>query len=50
MSLYNRKPIVVPKVNTKFRKIKTALPVPESIEIIERMEKFEPISMSGSHQ
>ncbi len=47
MSLYNRKPIVVPKVNTKFRKIKTALPVPESIEIIERMEKFEPISMSG---
>jgi len=47
VSLYNRKPIVVPKVNTKFRKIKTALPVPESIEIIERMEKFEPISMSG---
>ncbi len=47
MSLYNREPVDVKKVDTKYRKIVTALPVPESMEIIERLEKFEPISMSG---
>ena len=47
MLLYSRNPIKVPEINTKFRKIKTALPVPESMEIIERLEKFEPTSMSG---
>ena len=47
MSLYNREPVDVPKVNTKYRKIVTSLPVPESMEIIEKLEKFEPTSMSG---
>ena len=47
MSLYSRVPVDVPKVDTKFRKIQTALPVPESLEIIERLEKYEPNSMSG---
>lgn len=47
MSFYNRQPVDVPKIDTKFRKIKTALPVPESMEIIEQLEKYEPISMSG---
>jgi 4-aminobutyrate aminotransferase/diaminobutyrate-pyruvate transaminase/4-aminobutyrate aminotransferase/(S)-3-amino-2-methylpropionate transaminase len=47
MSLYSRKPIEVEKVNTKYRKITTPLPVPESIEIIEKLEKYEPASMSG---
>ena len=47
MSLYSRKPIEVPKVDTKYRKVKTALPVPESMEIIEKLEKYEPSSMSG---
>ncbi|MCF6270447.1 MAG: aspartate aminotransferase family protein [Melioribacteraceae bacterium] len=47
MSFYSRTPVDVPKVDTKFRKIVTALPVPESMEIIERLEKYEPISMSG---
>lgn len=47
MAYYNRTPIDVPQVETKYRTIKTKLPVPESMEIIERLEKFEPISMSG---
>ncbi len=47
MSMYSRKPVEVPKINTKFRKIQTALPVPESLEIIEKLEKYEPNSMSG---
>jgi len=47
MSMYSRIPVEVPKVDTKFRKIRTALPVPESMEIIERLEKYEPTSMSG---
>ncbi len=47
MSMYSRKPVEVPKIDTKFRKIQTALPVPESLEIIERLEKYEPNSMSG---
>lgn len=47
MSMYNREPVDIENVDTKYRKIRTALPVPESMEIIERLEKFEPISMSG---
>ncbi len=47
MAMYSRRPVEVPKVDTKYRKIKTALPVPESIEIIEKLEKYEPQSMSG---
>ncbi len=47
MSLYSRTPVDVPKVDTKYRKIQTALPVPESLEIIEKLEKYEPESMSG---
>ncbi len=47
MALYNREPVDVQKIDTKFRKIRTALPVPESMEIIDRLEKYEPTSMSG---
>ncbi len=47
MSMYSRKPVEIPKIDTKYRKIKTPLPVPESIEIIEKLEKYEPTSMSG---
>ena len=47
MAVYNRKPVNVPQVNTKYRKIKTAIPVPESIPLLEKMEKFEPQSMLG---
>ena len=47
MALYNREPVDVQKIDTKYRKIITALPVPESMEIIDRLEKYEPTSMSG---
>ena len=47
MSKFSRKPVEVPQVDTKFRRIKTALPVPESMELIEKLEKYEPNSMSG---
>ncbi|VAX27451.1 Acetylornithine aminotransferase [hydrothermal vent metagenome] len=47
MEFYSRTPVDVQKIDTKFRKIKTALPVPGSMEIIERLEKYEPTSMSG---
>ncbi len=45
--MYSRTPVEVPQIETKYRKIKTALPVPESLEIIEKLEKYEPNSMSG---
>lgn len=47
MAIYNRKPVTVPLLDTKFRKIKTAIPVPESIPLLEKMEKYEPQSMLG---
>lgn len=43
---FNRVPKEVPHVETKNRKICTKLPVPESLEIIERSMKYEPWSMN----
>ncbi len=40
-------PVAVPFVETIHRKIKTPIPVPESIELIAKMRHFEPRSMSG---
>jgi len=40
-------PVEVPKVNTKYRRIATRIPVPESLPILERLRKYEPVSMSG---
>ena len=37
----------VKKVETKNRRIVTKIPVPESLEIIEELQKYEPRSMSG---
>ncbi len=37
----------VPPVKTRFRRIQTALPVPESLPILERLRKHEPAAMSG---
>jgi 4-aminobutyrate aminotransferase-like enzyme len=45
--MYSRIPVEIPQVETKYRRIKTALPVPESLKIMDEMEKYEPISMSG---
>ena len=47
MHLYHRKPIQVKKIDTKYRKIITALPVPQSIPILEKLEHYEPQSMLG---
>lgn len=44
--LFNRIPREVPQVNTNNRRICTKLPVPESIEIIEKSIKYEPWSMN----
>ncbi len=40
-------PRKIPPVRTKYRRIVTAIPVPESIPILERLRQFEPRSMSG---
>ena len=47
MAKYNLIPVEVPAVSTKYRKIKTKLPVPESLEIFELLSKSEPESMMG---
>ena len=44
---FNHKPKKVEKINTKFRKIRTDLPVPESIASIERAYSLESSSMHG---
>lgn len=45
--VYSRVPRAVPPVKTRFRCIQTALPVPDSLPILERLERYEPLSMQG---
>ncbi|MFC2123850.1 aspartate aminotransferase family protein [Bacteroidota bacterium] len=47
MAKYSLEPIDVPKVSTKYRTIKTSLPVPESLSIFQELSESEPISMMG---
>lgn len=47
MATYDLTPVDVPKVNTKYRTIKTKIPVPDSLPIFERISKVEPRSMKG---
>jgi 4-aminobutyrate aminotransferase/diaminobutyrate-pyruvate transaminase/4-aminobutyrate aminotransferase/(S)-3-amino-2-methylpropionate transaminase len=47
MATYSLTPVTVPKVQTKYRTIKTALPVPESLPIFEMLQQSEPRSMLG---
>ncbi len=47
MAKYNLKPAEVPEVNTKYRRIKTKLPVPESLSIFQSLSESEPVSMMG---
>jgi len=47
MAKYNLNPVDVPKVSTKYRKIKTKLPVPESLHIFQSLSESEPVSMMG---
>jgi 4-aminobutyrate aminotransferase-like enzyme len=47
MAIDNLTPRKVPPVNTKYRRIATEIPVPESIPILQRLRRYEPLSMSG---
>jgi 4-aminobutyrate aminotransferase-like enzyme len=47
MAVYDFTPVEVPLVETKYRSIKTKIPVPESIPIFEKLHEAEPRSMSG---
>jgi 4-aminobutyrate aminotransferase/diaminobutyrate-pyruvate transaminase/4-aminobutyrate aminotransferase/(S)-3-amino-2-methylpropionate transaminase len=47
MAKYSLVPVEVPTVRTKYRRIRTALPVPESLPILKTLEESEPISMGG---
>jgi 4-aminobutyrate aminotransferase / (S)-3-amino-2-methylpropionate transaminase / 5-aminovalerate transaminase len=44
---YSLEPRDVPRVETAHRRIVTKLPVPESVPVFERLERFEPSSMQG---
>jgi 4-aminobutyrate aminotransferase-like enzyme len=44
---FNMKPVSVPKVKTKHRRIVTKLPAPESLKILAKMSKYESVSMHG---
>jgi 4-aminobutyrate aminotransferase / (S)-3-amino-2-methylpropionate transaminase / 5-aminovalerate transaminase len=47
MAKYSLEPIEVPTISTKYRTIRTKLPVPESLEIFSMLQQSEPISMMG---
>src|SRR5579863_3903162 len=47
MAIYDLTPRDVPKIETKYRSIKTALPVPDSLPIFESLQASEPRSMMG---
>jgi 4-aminobutyrate aminotransferase / (S)-3-amino-2-methylpropionate transaminase / 5-aminovalerate transaminase len=47
MPVFPITPKKVESVQTKYRTIQTALPVPESLPILEEIRKYEPQSMSG---
>jgi 4-aminobutyrate aminotransferase-like enzyme len=44
---FSRIPVHVPKIQTKYRKISTALPVPESLSVLEDLDMYESRSMHG---
>jgi 4-aminobutyrate aminotransferase-like enzyme len=47
MAEYDLTPVVVPTVRTRFRTIRTPLPVPASLPIFEELRRSEPRSMAG---
>ena len=47
MAEYDLTPVVVPPVQTRFRTIRTALPVPESLPVFDELRRCEPRSMAG---
>ena len=47
MPSYDLTPRKVPTVETKYRRIVTEFPVPESIPVLQKLRQYEPMSMSG---
>jgi len=47
MATHNLTPRKVPRVETKYRRIVTEIPVPESIPILQKLRQYEPLSMGG---
>jgi 4-aminobutyrate aminotransferase-like enzyme len=47
MAKYSMEPVTVPQVKTKYRRIRTKLPVPESLPIFQALMASEPESMMG---
>jgi 4-aminobutyrate aminotransferase / (S)-3-amino-2-methylpropionate transaminase / 5-aminovalerate transaminase len=47
MAKFELVPREVAHVNTKYRRIVTKIPVPDSIPVVERLRQHEPVSMSG---
>lgn len=47
MATYDLRPVDVPKVHTRYRTIKTKIPVPQSLPIFKRLQRSEPRSMAG---
>lgn len=47
MPIQELTPRKVPTIETKYRRIATEIPVPESIPVLENLRRFEPISMGG---
>ena len=45
--MYSLEPKEIPHINTKYRRIVTKIPVPESLPILERLQTYEPRSMTG---
>jgi len=44
---FSQNPVDVSHVNTKYRKIKTAIPAPETLKVLRDLEKYESHSMHG---
>ena len=47
MATFDLTPHRVPRVETKYRRVVTEIPVPESLPILQRLRRFEPLSLSG---
>ena len=45
--IFNITPVDVPHVETKYRRIQSAIPHPDSIATLEKLRTLEPISMQG---
>jgi 4-aminobutyrate aminotransferase-like enzyme len=44
---YSLEPVEVPRIETRFRKIVTPIPVPESLPVLAKLLQYEPPSMAG---